>query len=369
MNIVFLTINGKNDTRTRAFIRILRRMGNLICVSKKTEERTIDVESPNDIEFEYNGISDLGNFIAAAYKAKRKLKQIDLLFLDNRMASIPNFLFGKKCGYVIQDAREFYSIKETPHMVGKIGCVLERQSLRKADMVICANSRRAHLMKERFSLPELPFVYENIFPSDYDECFDIDQTRSKYDHFFSSEKMNLISSAGCQIERTTDKLVHSVKKFQDKVQLLLVGGASREDEETIKGIIQVEHIQNVTLIGHVDTNTLKYLMRKSDIGVVIYGKHDANNRYCASGKIYEYLNEKLPMIASGNEPLIDFFEKTHTGIASDNYEEAIQNMLDHFSEYKANAEKFYQTFDPDAGNKQLEEEIKRRLNEHCYRGE
>lgn len=363
MNILFLTINGKNDTRTRAFIRILRKMGNLICVSKKIEERTIDVESPEDIAFKYNGIRDLGNFIAAANTARKRLKHVDLLFLDNRMASIPNFLFGKKCGYVIQDAREFYSIKDTPHVVGKVGCILERRSLRRADMVICANKRRALLMKERFSLAELPFVFENVFPSNYDENFDINRAKKEYDHLFAPDKMNLISSAGCQIERTTDRLVLSVKKFQDKVHLLLVGGASRKDENEIARIIEENQIKNVTLVGHVDTNTLKYLMSKSDVGVVIYGKHDENNRYCASGKIYEYLNEKLPMIASGNEPLIDFLEYSHTGIASDDYEEAIQRMLEHYSEYKANAERFFQSFDPDAGNKQLEEEIKRRLAE------
>ena len=42
-------------------------------------------------------------------------------------------------------------------------------------------------------------------------------------------------------------------------------------------------------------------------------------------------------------------------------EEAIHEMLDHFSEYKKNAERFYQTFDPDAGNRELKEEISRRL--------
>ena len=363
MNILFLTIYGKNDTRTRAFIRILRKLGNLSCVSPRIDERTVDVDSPNDIEFEYKGIRDIGNFIRAAILAKKQLEQVDLLFLDNRMASIPNFLFGKKCKYVIQDAREFYSVKENPHLVGKIGCVLEKKSLQKVDMVICANKQRARLMKERFNLPETPFVFENVFPSDYDKYFDIEKAKKDYDDLFDSDRKNFISSAGCQIERTTDKLVLAAKKYEDKIKLILVGGSTKNDADIIHRIIEENHITNVSIIDHVDTNTLKYLMGKSDVGIVIYGKHDENNRYCASGKIYEYLNEQLPILASGNEPLVEFVNDTHTGVASDNYEEAIQIMLDHYSEYKTNAKKFYDSFDPNSGSKQLEAEISRRIGE------
>ncbi len=361
MNILFLSIYGKNDTRTRAFIRILRRIGTTICVSASTDENTADVDSPDDIEINYGGIRDIGKFIKTAYTAKKRFKQVDLLFLDNRMAAIPFFLFGKACRFVIQDAREFYSFKEVKHLVGKIGCVLEKRSLKKADMVICANQQRAELMKERFKLREIPYVFENIFPSDYDDTFDLNKAKNAFDHLFTPDKMNFISSAGCQIERTTDKLVIAAKEFEDKINLILVGGSSKKDVDTIKGIIAEKHITNITILNQVDTNTLKYLMGKSDVGVVIYGKHDENNRYCASGKIYEYLNEQLPMVASGNEPLVDFMNRTHTGIASDDYAGAIQTMLDHFPEYKANARKFYETFDPDSGKKQLESEIVNRL--------
>ena len=363
MNILFLSVYGKNDTRTRAFIRILRKMGDMICVSPHIDEETADVDSPNDIEFDYRGVQDIGKFIKAAYTAKKRLKHVDLLFLDNRMASIPFFLFGNQCRYTIQDAREFYSIKEVQHLAGKIGCFFEKRSLQRVDMVICANKQRAQLMRERWNLSETPFVYENIFPAQYDDCFDVHKAEKDYGNLFDSDKMVLISSAGCQIERTTDQLVVAAKKFEDKIKLLLVGGSSKKDADMIREIIEKNRISNISILNHVDTNTLKYLMSKSDVGVVIYGKHDDNNRYCASGKIYEYLNEKLPMIASGNEPLVDFMNATGTGIASDNYEEAIQMMLDHYSEYKEKAEKFYYSFDPDFGNNQLKEEISHRLKE------
>lgn len=361
MNIVFLSVYGKNDTRTRAFIRILRKIGSLVCVTNKTEEKTDDVASSDDIEINYRGVRDTGKFISASYKAIKRFDHIDLLFLDNRMAAIPFLLFGRNSRYVIQDAREFYSIKDVRHLAGKIGCIFERKSLQRADMVLCANIQRARLMKERWKLSEMPFVYENIFPSQYDEHFDLKQAKNDYDNLFEDDKLVFISSAGCQIERTTDKLVLAAKKFEDRIKLLLVGGSSKKDAAIIQKIIEEEHISNISVIEHVDMNTLKYLMSKSNVGVVIYGKHDDNNRYCASGKIYEFLNEHLPMIASGNEPLVDFMNRTHTGIANDNYEEAIKTMLDHYTEYKDNAMRFYEMFDPDSGNRLLESEIVRRL--------
>ncbi len=72
MNILFLSVYGKNDTRTRAFIRILRKMGDMICVSPHIDEATADVDSPDDIEFDYRGVQDIGKFIRAAYTAKKK---------------------------------------------------------------------------------------------------------------------------------------------------------------------------------------------------------------------------------------------------------------------------------------------------------
>ena len=238
MNILFLSVYGKNDTRTRAFIRILRKMGDMICVSKKTDEETVDVDSPEDIEFEYRGVQDICKFVSAAYAAKRKLKHVDLLFLDNRMAAIPFFLFGRECRYTIQDAREFYSIKDVSHLAGKIGCFFEKRSIQRVDMVICANKQRAQLMRERWNLSETPFVYENIFPAQYDDCFDAHKAEEDYGELFDSDKMVLISSAGCQIERTTDRLVLAAGKFEDRIKLLLVGGSSKKDADTIREIIE-----------------------------------------------------------------------------------------------------------------------------------
>jgi len=361
MKILFISINGKNDTRTRAFIRILREIGELTCVTKEISEKTPDVESENDIVFQYNSIRDLPKFVNAVVSQAKKLGTIDMLFLDNRMASIPYCFIKERCKFVVQDAREFYTLRDTPHFVGKVGCIVEKMSLKKVDMVICANEQRAKLMKARFNLPETPYVYENIFPSDYNQHFDRNATEMKFGGYFKTDRVVFISSAGCQIERTTDKLVHAMRLFKSEAVLLLVGGASHEDEAQIKAIMHKENIDNVFLIGHVDTNTLKYLMEMSDVGVVIYGKHDENNRYCASGKIYEYLYEKLPMLTCGNEPLAEFCQKTGTGFSTDDYEAGIRELLVNREKYRRCSIDFFNSFDPQANNTMLKNELLRRI--------
>ena len=43
-----------------------------------------------------------------------------------------------------------------------------------------------------------------------------------------------------------------------------------------------------------DQDHLKYFIENSQVGMVTYHQHDLNNKYCASGKIYEFLFEGKP---------------------------------------------------------------------------
>lgn len=364
MNILFLSDYGKSDTRTRAFIHIMRALGKTVCVTKWVAEKTPDVDMPGDITVK-GGARGLPDFVRASLSAARALGTVDVLYIDNRMATIPGRIIAQRYHpkLTIQDAKEFYILSETHHLVGKLGCLFEDASLRKADVVLCANQYRAEAMQKAFKLRECPYVFENVFTLSFDENFDAAKVKAQYGQIFQAHRFTFISSSGCMLARTTDCLVMAMEQFRDQAQLLLVGRNTQADEQKIRDIVAQKQLANVHILGGVDKNTLKWLVQSSDAGIAIYGKHDSNNLYCASGKIYEFLSEGLPIMTSDNPPLMDFCRKTKTGCASDNYVDALQDIMEHYATYRHNVAQYMQAFDMQTAWRETEQMLRKRLEE------
>ena len=76
-----------------------------------------------------------------------------------------------------------------------------------------------------------------------------------------------------------------------------------------------------------------------DAGYVGYDIINLNTKYCASGKIYEYLYEGLPILAYKNIPLKCFVEENKIGLSGDNFKELIKNLQNNYENYKENITK------------------------------
>ena len=364
MNVLFLSSYGKSDTRTSAFIRSLRRLANVVCVTKEVKECTEALDEANDLMFRKTGFPGLLQFVRLSLSAAKKFDKIDVLFVDNRLATIPAILIRKLYSpkMILQDARELYLIHETRHFAGKAGCVFEQAAMKKADIIFCANKYRAKIMQERIKIQCPIYVFENVFTLNYDQNFDQDAAEKEFGSLFRPDRFTLLSSSGCALIRTTDRFVRAMKKYEGKAELLLVGRNSPADEQSIRQIIKDEQISNVQIVGPVDKNVLKWMIKKCDAGIAIYGKSDMNNLYCASGKIYEFLTENKPIIASDNPPLQDLCNQTHVGFASDCYEDAIGEMLDNYGMYTDNVISFMQSFDIAEREDRLVEYLQKILN-------
>src|SRR5699024_4955541 len=129
-------------------------------------------------------------------------------------------------------------------------------------------------------------IFENIRILEGDSNKNELDTKYK-DHFKS--KYNLISTGGYSLSRRTDSLVESMRHLTDKFTLYIVGGGPREDKKFLDRIINKYKLKNIIFLDKVPMSELKYLVAKSQIGIVHYGDSDLNNKYCASGKIYEFI--------------------------------------------------------------------------------
>ena len=120
-------------------------------------------------------------------------------------------------------------------------------------------------------------------------------------------------------------------------------------------------MSNVELIGRLTQTELKYLISKCQIGIVNYGQYDTNNKYCASGKIYEFIYEGLPVVTTTNPTLKKLCDQEKIGYADDKYAEGINRIIENYNEYKMNVKRFASNNTIYDNDKKLINQIRERL--------
>ena len=80
-----------------------------------------------------------------------------------------------------------------------------------------------------------------------------------------------------------------------------------------------------------------------DVGIVRYHNRDRNNRYCASGKLYEFIYSGLPVVCSSNLTLSKFINKTGTGVSDTSFKNGLTMLLADLELFKRNVQNYIST--------------------------
>lgn len=366
MKILFLSYSDvRYDGRLRELLTVADAIGEVYSVIKHNRKN-----DKNNLSIKKSGITGILQFVRKTKALCKKMGHIDILFIDNRIACIPGLMIKHKLQNIltIQDVRELYLIQEQTRIRSKIGCIIEKAMIKKSDIIICANIYRAKKMMEVYSLVTCPLIYENIRELSYNDT-DIKSFEKKYNAMFQTDGIKIISTSGYALNRTNDQLVREMKNIEKKVQLFIVGGGRKEDRMVINKIVKENHLKNIYFIDKVREEELKYLISKCDIGIVNYGQYDTNNRLCASGKIFEFLFEELPVVTTNNLPLKDFCREYEVGVSGDSYSESINEVIRNYDIYKKKVKEFINIYDI-ANNRErviyeLNERIKEGMKHKC----
>lgn len=357
MKILFIS-NGiwEYDGRLRELVEVFREFGQTKLITRSNNNQ------PNTDHIKITNNNFIIFIIVSVYQALISGK-VDILFIDNRKAIIPAIIIRiiKKPRFIILDVRELYLSNEVHHLKGKIGCYFESWMIKKASIVISANKQRSKIMKEYYKLSEAPLVYQNIRKIDFSESYYEKYYLNKYHDLFKRNTCKIISTSGFSISRTNDILVKSMTELGENYELLLVGGGRIEDRIVVEGLIKDNDLSNVTMIDMVEADELKFLIQNSDIGIVNYHQRDSNNKYCASGKIYEFLFEGIPVVTTENDPLKELCDTHQIGEANNNYSVGISNVSLRYEYYKKNVLNFMKKIDTAENNANLLEAISNKI--------
>lgn len=359
MNIALISYGEYDyDGRLRELYNTFSKIGTVNMLSRGNKEC-----SNTHILFRSNNYI---KFILEAIRFVKKMEDLDILVLDNRRAALVG-LFLKKENVVIQDCRELYDINDVKHFVGKIGCIIEKKMIEKSDIIICANKERAEKMEELFDLERKPIVFENLRKLKYSSENRKETLKEKYSDIIKKDEIRIISSSGCSVDRTNDILVKNLKNINEqyKTRLILVGENSGSDYETIKKLLKDNEIGNVTILGKIEQDDLKYLISNSHIGVVNYSSVGLNNSLCASGKLYEFMYEGIPVITTSNLPLKNICEEYGVGVADDTYYKGINEIICNYDMYVNNVLNFIKYNTVEKNNERFISTIRKEINRIC----
>lgn len=356
----------ENDGRSIELINSLNKAGKTIKVGISRDEKKVNY----DRESNYLVIGDkkhlsIINYIKftlySMYIYLKYRKEIDVLFVDNFFSSIPAMMLIKifRPKVVIQDRRELYFSKEMRNKSEKIMCYIEEKISRKANLVIVANNFRKKILDNFFEGEVNLVTYENIrYLPKNEEKFEFYE--KKYFDIFNANSRTLISTGGASFQRMVDKLVSDFDKVEIPVKLILVGGGPKDDINKLNKMINDgQKSMDIHLIDKVPMDELRFLIKKSDVGIVNYHQKDLNNLYCASGKIYEYLEEGKPIITTENIPLKEFCEIHEVGVANNNFNESIELIFKDYSKFQKNVYLKKSSFSPIINNEYLANEVRK----------
>jgi glycosyltransferase involved in cell wall biosynthesis len=362
MNILFLSYGRfEYDGRQRELIKICKQLGKTHYFTC-TEPDFVPSE-PEHICFRDTSRTAYFAFIRRAVRLFEELGNIDVVFADNRKATVPALRIKKKHPDVriIQDARELYLRSEMTTFSGRMGCFFEERLYKKADIIVAANEYRAKRMQVEYHLAEKPLVYENLRRLAYSPQADMKKLSVRFGELLSGEEYKIISTSGCSVQRTNDKLVETLPRLQYPYKLFLVGDSAPQDREAIDKIVAENGISGVYILGRLGQDELKYLIDHSHIGIVNYGQYDTNNIYCASGKLYEFLYEGKPVVTTTNPPLADICAQLGVGEASDDYAQALNRVMDDYEGYCSRVQQAVKNMSIEENNDLLVTALRQRL--------
>lgn len=297
-----------------------------------------------------------------------KSSKINILFSAGGLLRYLFYSLKKNPNVKIYYVRELLPEKKRFNIKLYLFQILEYIACKISDLVVTGNDYRKEIIQNKYNIePNKVFVWLNMRKLEESINYNarIPRYKEKYREILS--KKIVLFTSGYSLWRQTDKLILQKKYLPDEFIFVIVGGdmlskSSKNELQIINNLIKENDIKGVFFFEKVDQDELIFLIRSSYIGCVHYNQANLNNKYCSSGKLYEFIFEETPVVTTTNPPLSDFLETYPIGVSSENITHGIVEIDKHYKTIVNNLRLFNTTDKLNLNNEQLQMKINKLLN-------
>ncbi|NPV10177.1 MAG: glycosyltransferase [Ignavibacteria bacterium] len=237
---------------------------------------------------------------------KRKNKSIKLIF-DNTELSVE-----RETG-----------IKHT------IWKTIQKYALKYCDHIILPEFHRLNFFKNKYNVDDRKLVMIGNYPY----LIAVNKPKVNYD---DKKNIKVVYLGIIGKGRSLPELIAAAKDIEN-CSFDFIGPG---EEKYLKKLIQmIKGISNIKILPPVENYKIPEVLKNYDIGIAFYENTNLNNYFCAPNKIYDYLNNGLPVITNDYPGLVDIVEKNKVGvclreISKSSLSEAIKEIIN--NNYKLN---------------------------------
>lgn len=250
---------------------------------------------------------------------------------------------------IIYDSHELYTEQDefSDNLINRIWRHIEKKLLHQVSAVIAANKSRARIMKRDYGAPEMPTDIMNIPAIQF-----TDRSYILHDYLkgigVDSLDQNEIAlyQGGISHDRSLDFLIRSVKDWNQKIILILMGYGEESYIDDLKRLIDdLDLQQRVFFHPAVPSHRLLQYTASANIGIVIYKNTCRNNYYCAPNKLFEYAAANLKIAGCNFPEVTNLIHKYSLGCTFDSEDEDdIAECINDLSDLKIDKANYKQLF-------------------------
>lgn len=233
--------------------------------------------------------------------------------------------------HVIYDMWEFYTLKEQKKLTSRLGTIVEIFTLRRVNQVVVCNDYRKKLVQRYYGVKTVHTI-ENVRALSPVKTSKISLKR-QYLGDINWSAVNFVITNGFSRERGDIHLVDSFAKL-DNCSLTFIGNPTAADQIFLAELLSKKKINNVNTVSAIPYADLAGVVGLFDFGVVNYSFKNLNNKYCASGKVYEFMFLDLPVLTSKNPSLKKLIDRYRCGESSDEFDVGIMRLINNHAQYK-----------------------------------
>ena len=321
MNTLFIVYHDLNtEARSQEMLQLLKLYGSTTVVSYCDFNHDVEVKVYSNRNNKKGIISFLLNGLVAI------LKRPSLIMLHDEypMILVPVIK-------LISIARLFRYV--------------EKKYIKQCDIVISANQERASIMKDYYKLETMPLVFDNVHRIDC--SYNLEYCDFKYGSLLDSNCFKALYAGGLADKRLSYTIAEQIGKLGAGYQLIICGLAENNGEKKLESIISGLNGCNISYIGFVSREELKYLLERVDVSISAFAMDTLNNINCASGKVYESLFVGTPLLTGINPPLVHLCDEYGVGVSTSDFGKGLIELQNNYLYYKTNVSNYVSNINKD----------------------